>query len=170
MNTPETRDEASQGKLSHVDAQGRAHMVDVGDKDKTRRRAVARCRVEMAPSTVRAVIENGIAKGDVLAVARIAGIQAAKKTSDMIPLCHPLMLTSVQVDFEVGETSVVVEARVEVDDRTGVEMEALHACSVAALTIYDMCKAIDKEMVIGDLALWEKSGGRSGDYRRHSKS
>lgn len=141
-------------------------MVDVGDKDSSHRRAVARCRVEMSPDTVRAVQTNAIAKGDVLAVARVAGIQAAKRTADMIPLCHPLMLTSVEVDFSIEATSILVEARVEVRDRTGVEMEALHACSVAALTMYDMCKAIDRDMVIGDLALWEKSGGRSGDYRR----
>lgn len=157
---------ASEPTLSHVDAHGRARMVDVGAKDMTRRRAVARCRVDMNPSTVRAVVDNGISKGDVLAVARIAGIQAAKRTSDMIPLCHPLMLTSVEVDFEIGEASILIEARVEVSDRTGVEMEALHACSVVALTVYDMCKAIDRDMVIGELALWEKSGGRSGEYRR----
>jgi cyclic pyranopterin phosphate synthase len=120
----------------------------------------------MSEATIKAVSENEISKGDVLAVARIAGIQAAKRTSDLIPLCHPLMLTSVAVDFRVEVTSIMVEAQVEVNDRTGVEMEALHACSVAALTIYDMCKAIDKDMVIGELALWEKSGGRSGDYQR----
>lgn len=141
-------------------------MVNVGDKVTTRRSATARCRVEMAPATVKAVRDNDISKGDVLAVARIAGIQAAKKTSDLIPLCHPLMLSSVEVDFDISATGVLIEARVEVSDRTGVEMEALTACAVAALTIYDMCKAIDKDMVIGDLALWEKSGGRSGDYVR----
>ena len=157
---------ATPAKLTHVDSQGRARMVDVGEKSSTRRRAVARCRVSMSEATIRAVSENEISKGDVLAVARIAGIQAAKRTSDLIPLCHPLMLTSVAVDFRVEEASIMVEAQVEVNDRTGVEMEALHACSVAALTIYDMCKAIDKDMVIGELALWEKSGGRSGDYQR----
>lgn len=141
-------------------------MVDVGAKQISPRRAVARCRVVMAPGTVRAVVDNGVAKGDVLAVARIAGIQAAKKTSDMIPLCHPLMLTSVEVEFEIESEAIAIEARAEVSDRTGVEMEALHACSVAALTIYDMCKAIDREMVITDLTLWEKSGGRSGEYHR----
>lgn len=152
--------------LTHVDAQGRARMVDVGAKDVTHRRAVARCRVSMAPETVRAIRDNAIAKGDVLAVARIAGIQAAKKTSDIIPLCHPLMLTAVEVDFRIEDTSVLIESCVEVRERTGVEMEALHACASAALTIYDMCKAIDREMVIGELALWEKSGGRSGDFSR----
>lgn len=153
-------------KLTHVDDEGRARMVNVGEKPATKRRARARCRVAMAPATVRAIVANEISKGDVLSVARIAGIQAAKRTSDMIPLCHPLMLTSIVVEFQVEDASIVVESEVEVNDRTGVEMEALHACSVAALTIYDMCKAIDKDMVIGELALWEKSGGRSGEYRR----
>lgn len=153
-------------KLTHVDGEGRARMVNVGEKPSTRRRALARCSVAMAPATVHAIVANEISKGDVLSVARIAGIQAAKRTSDMIPLCHPLMLTSVNVEFRVEDASILVEAEVEVNDRTGVEMEALHACSVAALTIYDMCKAIDKNMVIGELALWEKSGGRSGEYRR----
>lgn len=152
--------------LTHVDAQGRARMVDVGSKESSHRRAVARCRVSMAPATVRAVRNDGIAKGDVLAVARIAGIQAAKKTADIIPLCHPLMLTSVEVDFVIEDSGILIESRVEVRERTGVEMEALHACTAAALTIYDMCKAIDREMVIGEVALWEKSGGRSGDFRR----
>lgn len=144
-------------------------MVDVSNKDVTLRRAVAGCRISMSPHTVQAVVDNSIAKGDVLAVARIAGIQAAKRTADMIPLCHPLMLSSVEVDFEVGDTWIEVVAGVTVSDRTGVEMEALHACSVAALTIYDMCKAVDSAMVIGDLALWEKMGGRSGEYRRSDK-
>ncbi len=143
-------------------------MVDVGGKEQSHRRAVARCRVSMSPDTVRAIVDNGIAKGDVLAVARVAGIQAAKKTSDIVPLCHPLMLTSVAVTFSADEASIVIEAVVEVRDRTGVEMEALHACSAAALTVYDMCKAIDRDMVIGELAVWEKSGGRSGEYRRSS--
>jgi cyclic pyranopterin phosphate synthase len=152
--------------LTHVDGDGRARMVNVGDKPATRRRARARCRVAMAPATVAAIAANEISKGDVLSVARIAGIQAAKRTWDVIPLCHPLMLTSVNVDFRVEDASIMVHSEVEVDDRTGVEMEALHACAVAALTIYDMCKAIDKNMVIGELALWEKVGGRSGEYRR----
>lgn len=141
-------------------------MVDVGPKEASHRRAVARCRVLMSPATVKAVADNALVKGDVLAVARVAGIQAAKRTSDSIPLCHPLMLTSVGIDFILEDASIAVSAQVEVRDRTGVEMEALHACAVAALTIYDMCKAADRDMVITDLALWEKSGGRSGDYRR----
>lgn len=120
----------------------------------------------MSSATVKAVADNALVKGDVLAVARIAGIQAAKRTADSIPLCHPLMLTSVRVEFVLEEASIAVSAEVEVRDRTGVEMEALHACAVAALTIYDMCKGADKDMVITDLALWEKSGGRSGDYLR----
>lgn len=141
-------------------------MVDVGEKNITSRRAVARCRVSMNPSTATAIRDGGMKKGDVIGVARVAGIQAAKKTSDLIPLCHPLMLSSVSVDFEVGTDSIDVTATVTTVDRTGVEMEALTACSVAALTIYDMCKSADKNMTISDLALWEKDGGRSGTYRR----
>lgn len=152
--------------FSHLDDQGNAHMVDVGEKASTRRRAVARGVIVMKPETSAAIANNGLPKGDVLAVARIAGIQAAKKTSDLIPLCHPLMLTSISVDLEVGDGVVEIEATVETTGQTGVEMEALTACSVAALTLYDMCKAIDKTMEIGQIALWEKSGGRSGDFFR----
>lgn len=152
--------------FTHLDADGRARMVDVTPKETTHRRAVARARVEMAPETARAVADGGVAKGDVLAVARVAGIQAAKRTSDLIPLCHPLMLGSISVDLEVTRDSVDIEARVETVDRTGVEMEALTACGVAALTVYDMCKALDRSMTIGGLALWEKTGGRSGPYLR----
>jgi len=152
--------------FSHLDDKGNAHMVDVGDKAVTRRRAVARCEVSMSESTASAIVAGSLPKGDVLAVARIAGIQAAKRTSDLIPLCHPLMLTSVTVQLEVHESSVAIEAVVETTGQTGVEMEALTACSVAALTLYDMCKSADKDMVIGQLALWEKSGGRSGDYKK----
>ncbi|MEY3290936.1 MAG: hypothetical protein RLY19_1027 [Actinomycetota bacterium] len=141
-------------------------MVNVGAKDITLRRAVARCEVRMQPATAAAIASGSLPKGDVLATARIAGIQAAKRTSDLIPLCHPLMLSAVTVNITVQESSVAIEAIVETTDRTGVEMEALTACSVAALTMYDMCKSADKSMVIADLALWEKSGGRSGDYQR----
>src|SRR5436190_1738593 len=141
-------------------------MVDVTPKDPTHRRAVARCKVFMKPETTAAVANREVKKGDVLAVARIAGIQAAKRTADMIPLCHPLLVGSVHINFEIGDDSIAVEAQVDTVDRTGVEMEALHACSVAALTIYDMCKSADKGMVIGELALWEKTGGRGGTYRR----
>lgn len=152
--------------FSHLDDKGNAHMVDVGDKAVTRRRAVARCSVSMAPATASAIVSGSLPKGDVLGVARIAGIQAAKRTSDLIPLCHPLMLTSVSVSLDVQEASVDIEAVVETTGQTGVEMEALTGCSVAALTLYDMCKSADKNMVIGELALWEKSGGRSGDFKK----
>jgi cyclic pyranopterin phosphate synthase len=141
-------------------------MVDVTPKEPTHRRAVARCKVFMQPATTAAVANREVKKGDVLAVARVAGIQAAKRTSDMIPLCHPLLIGAVTINFEIGDTWVAVECHVDTIDRTGVEMEALHACSVAALTIYDMCKSADREMVIGELTLWEKSGGRQGTYRR----
>ena len=141
-------------------------MVDVTPKQVTHRRAIARARVEMTPETSAAIADGNIPKGDVLAVARVAGIQAAKRTSELIPLCHPLMIGGVTVGFNVTPGVVEIEAAVETVDRTGVEMEALTACSVAALTIYDMCKAADKAMVIADLALWEKTGGKSGPYVR----
>ena len=141
-------------------------MVDVTPKEPSHRRAVARGRVHMTPETASAVTQGAIKKGDVLAVARVAGIQAAKRASDLIPLCHPLMVGAVTVNFEINHDSIEVEAAVDTFDRTGVEMEALTACSVAALTIYDMCKSMDKSMVIGDIALWEKIGGKSGTYRR----
>ena len=156
----------SDAQFSHLDPLGRARMVDVTPKEPTHRRAVARCKVFMQPATTAAVANREVKKGDVLAVARVAGIQAAKRTSDMIPLCHPLLIGAVTINFEIGDTWVAVECHVHTIDRTGVEMEALHACSVAALTIYDMCKSADREMVIGELTLWEKSGGRQGTYRR----
>jgi cyclic pyranopterin phosphate synthase len=152
--------------FSHLDSSGNAHMVDVGDKAVTRRRAVARAVVTMSDATSRAIAEGELPKGDVLAVARIAGIQAAKRTSDLIPLCHPIMISKVSVELAVRSGAVDIEAVVETAGQTGVEMEALTACSVAALTLYDMCKSADKNMVISDIALWEKSGGRSGDYLR----
>jgi cyclic pyranopterin phosphate synthase len=152
--------------FSHLDPMGRARMVDVTPKDPTHRRAVARCKVFMAPETTAAIANREVKKGDVLAVARVAGIQAAKRTSDVIPLCHPLLVGSVHVNFEIGDDHVAIETHVETIDRTGVEMEALHACAIAALTIYDMCKSADRGMVISELALWEKTGGRSGTYRR----
>ena len=141
-------------------------MVDVTPKEPSHRRAVARGRVNMTPETASAVAQGAIKKGDVLAVARVAGIQAAKRTSDLLPLCHPLMVGAVTVNFEISDASIEVEAAVDTFDRTGVEMEALTACSVAALTIYDMCKSRDRSMVIDAVALWEKTGGRSGTYRR----
>ena len=156
-NTPE---------FTHLDESGNAHMVDVTAKSATARRAVARCTVNMKKETAAAIASKDIPKGDVIAAARIAGIMAAKRTSDMIPLCHPLQIGAVRIDFEVGENFVAIEAQVDTVDRTGVEMEALHACSVAALTIYDMCKSADKAMSIEGLALWEKTGGKSGPYKR----
>lgn len=152
--------------FTHLDPLGRARMVDVTPKEPTHRRAIARARVSMTPETASAVAQGAIKKGDVLAGARVAGIQAAKRTSDLIPLCHPLMVGAVTVNFEINDDSIDVETVVDTFDRTGVEMEALTACSVAALTIYDMCKSLDKSMVIGDVALWEKTGGKSGTYKR----
>ena len=152
--------------LTHLDPLGRARMVDVTPKDVTHRRAIARGRVYMTPETASLVARGAISKGDVLSVARVAGIQAAKRTSDLIPLCHPLMVGGVYVNFRIEDDFIEIEAQVETVDRTGVEMEALTACSVAALTIYDMCKSSDRSMVIGEIALWEKTGGRSGVYRR----
>jgi len=159
--------ERSQGGLSHLNAAGEARMVDVGDKAVTERRARARARVVMAPATLALIQSGGLPKGDVLAVARIAGIQGAKRCADLIPLCHPLPLTGVDVRFEVvaeDTLEVVVDCRVA--GRTGVEMEALTAASVSALTLYDMCKAVDRGMRIADVELLEKSGGRSGHWQR----
>ena len=152
--------------FTHLDPLGRARMVDVTPKDPSHRRAIARAKVFMSADTASAVARGAIGKGDVLAVARVAGIQAAKRTPELIPLCHPLLVGAVLVNFRIEDTYIEIEAEVETVDRTGVEMEALTACSVAALTVYDMCKSRDKEMVIGEVALWEKSGGRSGHYRR----
>lgn len=152
--------------FTHLDPSGRARMVDVTPKDPSHRRAIARGRVLMTPETALAVAQGAIKKGDVLAVARVAGIQAAKRCSDLVPLCHPLLVGAVTVNFEILDSSIVIESQVETVDRTGVEMEALTACSVAALTVYDMCKSKDRSMVISDIALWEKTGGHSGHYRR----
>ena len=151
--------------LTHFDAAGQARMVDVGDKASTRRVAVAAGRVVMRPETARLVAAGTAAKGDVLGVARIAGIMAAKQTSALIPLCHPLALSSVGLEFSVGEAAVEIAATVATDGPTGVEMEALTAVSVAALTIYDMLKAVDRGMRIEAVRLREKSGGRSGTYQ-----
>jgi cyclic pyranopterin monophosphate synthase len=155
-------------ELTHFDEQGRARMVDVGDKAATKRRAVARGEVRMQPETL-ALIEAGEAgKGDVLGVAEIAGIMASKRTSELIPLCHPLPLSSVKLVLttDSGENKVDIEATAETTGQTGVEMEALTAVSVAALTVYDMVKAVDRWMVIGEIRLEEKSGGKSGDWKR----
>jgi len=155
-------------KLTHLDEKGRAKMVDVSEKQITRREAVARGSVYMKPDTIKLIKDRKIPKGDVFSVAKIAGIAAAKKTSELIPLCHPLSIASVDIDFDLNgkKNKVEIEARVKVVGQTGVEMEALTAVSVAALTIYDMCKAVDKEMVISDIMLMEKKGGRSGHFKR----
>ena len=141
-------------------------MVDVTPKEVSHRRAIARGKVFMQPDTTSLIARGSITKGDVLAVARVAGIQAAKRASELIPLCHPLLVGSVFINFRIEDRYIEVEAQVETVDRTGVEMEALTACTVSALTIYDMCKSADRSMVIGDVTLWEKTGGRSGIYRR----
>ena len=156
----------SELSFTHLDPLGRARMVDVTPKEATHRRAVARCKVFMQPETTAAIANREVKKGDVLSVARVAGIQAAKRTSDMIPLCHPLLVGAVSVNFEIGDDFVAIEVHVDTVDRTGVEMEALHACSIAALTVYVLCKSAVRGMVIGDLALWENTGGRSGVDRR----
>ena len=152
--------------FTHLDPLGRARMVDVTPKDPTHRRAVARCKVMMKPETTAAIANREVKKGDVLAVARVAGIQAAKRTSDMIPLCHPLLVGSVWVNFEIGDDFVAIEAQVDTVDRTGVEMEAMTACSVAALTVYDMVKALERGVRIESVELVEKTGGRSGTWTR----
>lgn len=154
--------------LTHLNARGEAHMVDVGDKAETRREAVAGGRIRMRPETLALLAEGGLPKGDVLATARIAGIQAAKRTHELIPLCHALALSKVVVDFTLDEANACVDvtATCRLTGRTGVEMEALTAVSVACLTLYDMCKAVDKAMQIGDIQLLSKTGGKSGDYRR----
>ena len=155
-------------KLTHLDESGAARMVDVGDKAETTRLAEARAIVSMQPETLALVTEGGHKKGDVLAVARIAGIQAAKKCSDFIPLCHPLMLEAVDVSFDIDQTlsQIAVTATCRVSGKTGVEMEALTAASVAALTVYDMCKAVDRGMSIAEVCLVRKEGGKSGLWRR----
>ena len=153
-------------RLTHLDAEGRATMVDVSPKEDTERRATARGSVLMAPETLALIQSGGVPKGDVLTVARLAGIMAAKRTSDLIPLCHPLMLTSVKVALtpDPEHSAVDIEATCKLTGKTGVEMEALTAVSVAALTVYDMCKAVDRGMRIGDIRLTHKSGGKSGSY------
>ena len=151
-------------KLTHIDGDGAAHMVDVGDKVDTVREARAEGRIVMKMEVLEAIKTNAMKKGDVLATARIAGIMAAKKPSDLIPLCHPLALTKVAVDFDFLDDGIKVSAMARLTGKTGVEMEALTACSVALLTIYDMSKAMQKDMVIRDIRLLSKSGGKSGDW------
>jgi cyclic pyranopterin phosphate synthase len=153
-------------RLTHLDSSGNAHMVDVSGKDVTNRRATARASVVMRPETLALILDGKAAKGDVLAVSRIAGIMAAKRTHELIPLCHPLMITKVSIEFmpDAASSSIAVEATVTVEGKTGVEMEALTACSVACLTLYDMCKAVDRGMKITNLRLIEKTGGKSGHF------
>ena len=154
--------------FTHFDDKGQAHMVDVSDKEQTARIATARATITMLPDTLALIMDGGIGKGDVLGVARLAGIMAAKRTPDLIPLCHPLALTSVAVDLVCVEAdnAVDISATCKLKGRTGVEMEALTAVSVAALTVYDMCKAVDREMTLGDIRLVHKAGGKSGTYQR----
>lgn len=153
--------------LTHFDEDGASRMVDVGAKAVTARTAIAESFVAMKPETQKLILDRRVSKGDVLEIARIAGIMATKKTADLIPLCHPLSINSVRLDFEsLSETTIRIESTVKIDGKTGVEMEALTAVSVAALTIYDMCKAIDRAMSLGPTQLVEKSGGKSGHYIR----
>ncbi|HWU17905.1 MAG TPA: cyclic pyranopterin monophosphate synthase MoaC [Devosia sp.] len=153
--------------LTHLNERGEAHIVDIGDKASTKRRAVAQARVIAQPATVTAILGGSLKKGDALAVARIAGVMAAKKTAELIPLCHPIPLTKVSVDISAeSDTTIRIEAAAETTGQTGVEMEALVAASTAALTLYDMAKAIDRAMVVTDIGLLEKSGGKSGDFKR----
>ena len=164
---PSSRSAASE-RLTHLDGRGRIAMVDIGEKPVTRRDAIARGQVRMAPATLDAIIGGKLKKGEALAAARIAGIMAAKRTHEMIPLCHQIALEVVEVDFEpdAANSALQIQARAVTDARTGVEMEALVAVSVAALTIYDMAKAIDRAMAIGGVRLISKRGGRSGDFTR----
>ena len=155
-------------ELSHIDEQGKVKMVDTTAKSTTARRAVASARVLMSTATLTGVIEHRTPKGDPLEAARLAGIMAAKRTADLIPLCHPLPLTHVDVQAKIQEGGIYLEAEVSTNAQTGVEMEALTAVSIAALTIYDMCKALDKAITITDIRLESKTGGKSGDYQRNS--
>jgi cyclic pyranopterin phosphate synthase len=156
------------GELTHTDGEGKARMVDVGAKEISERRAVARSLVRLSEKALRAVRDNAVAKGDVLAVARLAGIQAAKRTADLVPLCHPLRLDAVELDLRVEQEAGCISCRAEVRarDRTGVEMEAMTAAAVAALTVYDMVKAVDRSAEVVSVRLEEKSGGKSGSYVR----
>jgi cyclic pyranopterin monophosphate synthase len=170
MKRPKARVRSPKPALSHVDSAGKVRMVDVGAKVETAREAVATGRITVSAAALREIRAGRVKKGDPLQAARLAGILAAKRTSDLIPLCHPLALSHVQVDFKPEKDGYTIEARVRTTGRTGVEMEALMAVSVAALTIYDMLKALDKEMVIGRICVTEKTGGKSGPYRRRRKS
>jgi cyclic pyranopterin phosphate synthase len=167
MRTTKSKNKTA-GRLTHLDTEGKASMVDVGGKSSTFREAVAMGTIYMEKETLRLIAGKGISKGNVLETARLAGIMAAKKTSELVPLCHQLNLTSVSVDFNIDnkKQKIEIEAKAACRGRTGVEMEALTAVSVAAITIYDMCKAVDRAMVISDIKLMEKSGGRSGRWKR----
>lgn len=158
--------DSNDNKLTHFNEQGRARMVDVSNKDITLRTALACCTVRLSPETFMLVRDGKMKKGDVLAVAQVAGIMAAKKNSELIPMCHPIALTGVDIDFELNEadSSILITSSVRCKGETGVEMEALTAASVAALTVYDMCKAVQKDIVIDNLHLLKKTGGKSGDY------
>jgi cyclic pyranopterin phosphate synthase len=159
----------SDGRLTHVDETGSARMVDVSAKSATHRRAVAEATVHMRPETVAMIVDGRVPKGDVLAVARVAGLMAAKRTSTLIPLCHPIAISNASVDFEAAGGEIRIEAAVETNDVTGVEMEALTAASVAALTLYDMCKAVDRGMTVDGLRLLIKEGGKSGRWTREEE-
>ena len=160
-------------EFTHFNESGRARMVDISAKDSTERAATAQAKVFLQPETLEKIQRGKIAKGDVLSVAQVAGVMGAKKTPDLIPMCHPILLTSVDISFKEepqpdreGRCSITIMATAKTTGPTGVEMEAMTACAVAGLTIYDMCKSVDRSMVIGELTLWEKTGGRSGTYRR----
>jgi len=153
-------------RLTHLDEEDRLKMVDVGDKERTDRAARVRGEICMEPETAALIAQNRVAKGNVLEAARLAGIMAAKRTGDLIPLCHPLNITAVDIEFTLKSDRVEVEAQARINDRTGVEMEALTAAAIALLTIYDMCKGVDRSMVISDVRLMEKRGGQSGVYQR----
>lgn len=159
-------------RLTHIDEDGKAAMVDVGDKPETARTATVKGSVYMAPETLALIVAGEVKKGDVLSVARLAGIMAAKKTADLIPLCHPLSLTAIEVDLKCdpGRSAVDIEATCRLTGRTGVEMEAMTAVSVAALTVYDMCKAVDRGMQLSEIRLTHKDGGKSGRYQEASSS
>jgi cyclic pyranopterin monophosphate synthase len=167
---PKPRATSPEPGLSHVDSRGRVRMVDVGDKAETAREAVARGRIRVGAAALRAIRAGKVKKGDPLQTARLAGIVAAKRTSDLIPLCHPLALSHVDIEITREKNGYTIESRVRTTARTGVEMEALTAVAVAALTIYDMLKALDKTMVIGEICVLEKRGGRSGEYLRSRQS
>ncbi|NMA87359.1 MAG: cyclic pyranopterin monophosphate synthase MoaC [Tissierellia bacterium] len=157
-------------EFTHFNTEGRAHMVEVGGKEDTKRTAIARGEIQMKKETIELIKEGMIKKGDVLSVAQIGGIMGAKETSHLIPMCHNINLTGVDIEFNILEEKILVESTVKTIGKTGVEMEALTAVSIALLTIYDMCKAVDKDMVLGDIKLMKKTGGKSGEYIREGQN